>query len=298
MFGKYQKNALATVDGLQMLLSERHITPNANAFEKAFYALREIIDEIWFTEETNKLEGEKKSFLIAEVRKQKLKIARVASKIYPLGRCYEITKIVFNYLQEIELHDDSSPFYPLHQFVKEGGVFKVIWGEVRHEVFQTSMQMGNWYFDAANDTVILTKPKVLKFTFDSNVCEFFDVKSVHQYVAIKRTYHESQIFINNLFPVLSSYFPLIAVSKDNISIDDSRHIADIMVQTDFSFLREHSLPSLSNEECDKIRQKIFQNRSMSALLPLLNSSPQDFVNYSCHEIYRVVKQINFVLKFK
>jgi hypothetical protein len=296
MYGKFQKNALAPIDELQLKLTEQYITPHVDNFEKAFYALREMIDEAWLAGDTNKVEGERKLFLLDQIKKQRQKLGASHSITYPLGRCYNITKIAFAYLNKFELDDEQSVFYPLSDFVRQGGVFKIIWGEVRHEVFQTSMQMGNWYFDTANDTVFIEKPKVLKFTFDSPLCEFHEIKSVQQYIDIKREYHQCEIYINTLFPAINQLFPLIIFRAGKISIDDSRHVADIMVHSKYSFLSQNTLEELPIELLNVHRAKVLGNKNASYIASWLGDTSKELNQLNAKEVYKVVKQINFLLK--
>jgi hypothetical protein len=296
MFGKYQKNALAPITKLQLELSEKYITPHVVAFEQAFYDLRRVMDQIWLTGDSNSLPAEKKAFMLEQVLIHKRKIGRFA-KVYPLGKCYNITKIAFSYINKFELNDERSPFFPLGEFVKQGGVFKIIWGEVRHEVFQTATQMGNWYFDAANDTVVITKPKVLRFTFDSAQNEFHQVDSVQQYIDIKKKYHECEIYLNTMIPSVSQLFPLLVVKGDKVLIDDSRHVADIMQFTNYTFLVNNTLPLLPADVRTQNRAKLLDNNHVAAIALWLGEAIKDIDMSNANEAYRVVKHINFILKF-
>lgn len=300
VFGNIFANALAPIDDLQLKLSEEFIEPNVQKFELAFYSFREALDELWLIGQSDKLPSANRTFLLEEIEKQKRKITVASSREYPLGRCYNITAIAYAYIQQFEIRNPRSPFYVLNEFVCRGGVFKVIWGEVRHEVFQTSMQIGNWYFDTANDTVILTKPKVLSFTFNSSKNEFHEIWSMKHYIEIKERYHECTVYLNNVFPSISSLFPLISLSKNNlIEVVNSQHICDLMAYCKYSYLGENDLPQLSKAKQFQVKS-VFKNAAVPQAFKKYVFSDEvftpQFILSNFEEVKKVVRFVNFILQ--
>jgi len=81
-------------------------------------------------------------------------------KVYPEGFCQEITLGVKTIMEQ-ELSSARTPgMLALRDFVMNGGLAKRIWGNLRNQYFQNAFQFGSLYVDVANDTVVITKPKV------------------------------------------------------------------------------------------------------------------------------------------
>jgi hypothetical protein len=301
----FEKNALAAIDEKQNFLSEKHITPNIKAFEQAFYCFREILDEIWLTGKCDQINSERLAFLQRQVAKFKQNFRLVVQQQYPIGMCFPITKIAFVYLHRFEINDPASAFYPLKAFTEEGGVFKVIWGEVRHEVFQTSMQMGFWYFDTANDTVFLYKPKVLNFQFSSPECEFHEITSIEQYIQIKQSYHNCTIYRNTVFPMLAPYFPLLVKNNTDgkIQIDVSEHISGLMIKSNFTFLKSSVIPLPTEELFEWIEKKLQSSKGKYQFPELLEFKKMTAgevaglqTRESPEKIKKAAHYINFLLR--
>jgi len=294
---------LEPITPLQLQLTRQYITPNVQLFERAFYEWRAALDDVWKHGSTTKVSAQKNVFLQYAVSLHKKVYLKSYVDNYPIGMCFNITKIAFEYIHRFEFKSRQSPFYPIKEFVDAGGIFKVIWGEVRHEVFQTALQIGNWCFDTANDTVIESKPKVLCFTFDAPECEFYSIISMNQYLDIVQPYHQCKMYINNIFPALLPYFPLIQeLSNGKLSLVNSDYVRYLMKLENFSFLKIHTLPSLSKYQIEHI-SRILAPLKQKYLLPyLLEVSEFDerllsFKSMSDEEIKRqmaATKYINFL----
>ena len=294
MFGTYHKSKLSPIDELQLALSEQYITPNVALFEKEFYALRQVLDELWLQGSSALLDEKRRVFLLQKISIEK-KNLKVLNPSYPIGRCYNITQIVFAFLLEFELNNNDSMFAPLKKFIEQKGVFKIIWGEVRHEVFQTSMQIGNWYFDVANDTVISTKPKVLKFTFNSAQNEFHEVNTIEQYVAVKRGYHQCEIYLNTVFPALAPLFPLLTKNNDGkYELINSTYVADLMIINNFDFLLNNTLPRLQIETENTLKTLVNAQLSPIQLKRWLFAESKQQNNFSKSELQEALKAVNFI----
>lgn len=81
-------------------------------------------------------------------------------KRYPLGRCLEIRDAVFAVLQERVNTPQADSDAVIAEFLRRGGSARKIWGVLRDTYFQNAIQLGTWYVDVANDTVLPTKPPV------------------------------------------------------------------------------------------------------------------------------------------
>lgn len=289
-----QKYGLSEIDDHQLRLSEMYITPNIERFEQAFYSFREVLDELWIHGKTNHLSNEKRCFLNERIKFEKKSIG-TRNPTYPIGRCFNITQIAFAYIHRFELKNPVSVFYPLKEFIDQGGVFKIIWGEVRHEVFQTSMQMGNWYVDTANDTVFSYKPKVLKFKFDSDQNEFFEIKSLKHYLQIKTKYHDCQVFFNSVFPQVSILFPVLILYRNGVyEIDASKAVLDLSKNEGSDVANEVLLKRISSKKVAELRSKVLSNVLPPSLeMWLKQAIPTLHADADVNEALKAINVINF-----
>jgi len=301
MYGYLERNGLQPIDDLQIQLTEKFIVPNIEALTSGFLGIRVLLDALWRGEKIVHSAASKLQVLMQMVHKQKKMYTAKMSAEYPIGLCYPISFIAYDYICSCEINDEKSPFFVLRDFVEEGGVFKVIWGEVRHEYFQTALQIGSWYFDAANDTVDVHKPKVVSCAFSSAESEFFEVTSLSQYLRVKENYHECLIYRNTIFPKLAKIFPLLAVAKKDgkLSIEVSMHFADLMLsQSDsMAFVAELSLPSASVVQHIQDRvQPVAQRFQYAEWLELNNELEEVFcaAEYSAVEIRKAIKAAKYI----
>ncbi|MFM7022575.1 MAG: hypothetical protein ACKOXB_06315 [Flavobacteriales bacterium] len=300
MLKVYYSDLLQPVDAYQLQLSEKYIAPYAPLFEKVFFGLRNSLDELWFHGTTGQLDEQKKSFLLAAIEKERKK--RLTSiPIYPIGYCYSITRIIYQYLLRMELPDVRSPFHPLKEFIAHGGIFKIIWGEVRHEFFQTALQMGDWCFDVSNDTVYLHKTKVIHYAFSSPECEYYSILSVGQYAKVKANYHCCEVYANTLFPALAPSFPLLLKDKKTgqVSIDNATVLSSLNCEMDELSLptkeiKEFIFPRIHKVVGKYHSPKWIEYREMH--LEEFSSSAVGTNEEQEKEIRRAVNYINFLLR--
>ncbi|MCX6183289.1 MAG: hypothetical protein NT150_15355 [Bacteroidetes bacterium] len=310
MYGTFQRLQLSEIDEQQVSLSERYISPNIQIFEKAFCDFRKEVDEIWKAGFSSTISAQKNSFLKEKIEQSKKKLFSSEIAAYPVGICYPLSEIAFQFLMELEVHDPKSVFYSLREFLEKGGIIKVIWGEVRHEFFQTSLQIGEWCVDVANDTVDVKKPKVVCFKLTASDCPFHEVLSIEQYVQIKRSYHDCTIYVNTIFPHLFPYFPLLVLqNKDGkISLDTSICVLDLTLSKGYDFVFSSLFQPLPKEVFERISIKVDRLRAKyqyAELLECRNCALEELAKLSVAQVLTdkatmtkvkaTVKYINFMV---
>lgn len=130
-------------------------------------------------------------------------------KPYPLGRCREIRDAVLALLLE-RVNAPRAPMdAAISAFVRSGGIGRKTWGVLRDTYFQNAMQLGAWYVDVANDTVVPTKPPVE--VLPAAEVDMLAVRDYAHFAGIARRYWQAGVFRNSVFPRLAAYFPLIVV---------------------------------------------------------------------------------------
>lgn len=139
------------------------------------------------------------------------------SKPYPLGRCLEIRNAVFTRLEQVlngklaAEQQDLPTLQQLHAYLAQGGVCHKVWGSLRRTYFQNAIQLGNWYVDVANDTVVTTKPKIEILPMASS--GFANIDDYHHFAEVARSYWQVEIYANTVFPLLAPLFPLICSNQ-------------------------------------------------------------------------------------
>lgn len=173
-------------------LSERHLLPVLPQLEACFLAVRQQLDP-------------------ALERVQAVKLG----KPYPLGQCLEIAQAVQKRLRTVE--ESSLPteaaqgLRALRAFLRAGGSFRQVWGDLRGQYFQNAFQLGSLYVDVSNDTVVPTKPKVEVLPFEA--ANFVPIRCFAQFRQIATSYWQDQVYPNHVLPELAPHCPLIHVSK-------------------------------------------------------------------------------------
>ena len=145
-------------------------------------------------------------------RRQPVKLG----KPYPLGQCLEIAEAVEKRLRtvvETELPPEAAQgLRAFRAFLRAGGSFRQVWGDLRGQYFQNAFQLGSLYVDVSNDTVVPTKPKVEVLPFEA--ANFVPIRSFTQFRQIATSYWQDQIYPNHVLPKLAPHCPLIHVSRD------------------------------------------------------------------------------------
>ena len=136
-------------------------------------------------------------------------------KPYPYGRCEEITRSLFSQLAACV----KSPTHPieiaLRSFIGRGGIVRTVWGALRGQYFQNALQFGSLYIDVANDTVVVTKPKVEMLPMaESGLVSLHDL---NHFIEIATIYWSATLWANVLVPSLAPLLPMISASPDRLA---------------------------------------------------------------------------------
>lgn len=173
-------------------LTERHLIPALQQIEHCFLEVRRQLD-----------------VELAALRPMKL------GKPYPLGQCLEIALAFETRIQEIDVSQLSEPsavgYRAFKAFLKAGGSFRQVWGDLRGQYFQNAFQLGSLYVDVSNDTVVPTKPKVEILPFEA--ANFKAVRCYEQFASIAQSYWGVDIYPNHLLPDIAPHCPVMAVYR-------------------------------------------------------------------------------------
>lgn len=179
-----EQESIYPVDDHQRELCRRWLWPNQEAMFEDFLRLRLEFD-------------------------QSFTPAPQPGRNYPIGYCREISVGVFNLLQRALAAPQTSGISALRNFCAAGGRFKRVWGDLRHSYFQNAFQAGDMYIDAANDSVVITKPKVEILRLEK--AEFFPLNDFESYARLAETYWKGQVYPNRYLPNLAPMFPILLV---------------------------------------------------------------------------------------
>jgi hypothetical protein len=217
----------------QASLTAHYLLPVLPALESCLLAVRHRLD--------NEL-----------ARRQPVKLG----KAYPLGQCLEIAQAVQQCLRtvaEADLPAESVVgLQALRTFLRAGGDFRQVWGDLRGEYFQNAYQVGTLYIDVANDTVNPAKPKVEILPF----CEaqFVPIRDFQHFRKIAHSYWQNEVYPNHILPELAPHCPLIHVSKNGIvKLHDATQYMLAMTRTQAfapseRMLREPPMPQVLFEQ--------------------------------------------------
>lgn len=126
---------------------------------------------------------------------------------YPLGYCKEISDGVFNLLQQSLAQSESPGLQAIRGFLQAGGRIKRVWGNLRDCYFQNALQMGGLYVDVANDSVVISKPKIEILPLAE--ANFNPINSYSDYAKLAQNYWQGEVFPNRYIPQLAILFPII-----------------------------------------------------------------------------------------
>lgn len=177
-----EQESIYSVDDHQRELCQRWLWPNVEALSKDFLRLRLEFDDSFSP-------------------------APQPGRNYPIGYCREISVGVFNLLQKAIAAPQTPGISALRNFCAAGGRFKRVWGDLRHSYFQNAFQAGDMYIDAANDSVVITKPKVEILPLEK--ADFFPLSDFESYARLAETYWKGQVFPNRYLPQLAPLFPIL-----------------------------------------------------------------------------------------
>lgn len=185
----------------QAALTARYLLPGLSDLEACLLAVRQQLDP--------ELE-----------RLQPVKLG----KPYPLGQCLEIALAVEKALRRVDAAslpvDAAAGLRALRAFLRAGGAFRQVWGDLRGQYFQNAFQVGTLYIDVANDTVTPTKPKVEILPFDA--ARFVPIRDFGHFRQIARRYWQHEVYPNHVLPTFAPHCPLIHVSQSgHISLNEA-----------------------------------------------------------------------------
>lgn len=178
---------------VERALTEQHLLPVLPALAAFFLAVRQQLDP----------------------ELEHLKPVKLG-KPYPLGQCLEIARAAQKRLRTVEetnLPPDAvQGLRAFRAFLRAGGTFRQVWGDLRGQYFQNAFQLGSLYVDVSNDTVVPTKPKVEVLPFEA--ANFVPVRCFSQFRQLARSYWQHEVYPNHVLPELAPHCPLIHVRKD------------------------------------------------------------------------------------
>ncbi len=186
------------IDDRQRELTERYIVPVLPRLEEEFLDIRETVDA--------KIRG-------------RLQEARASGKPsspdrYPKGFCLPITVEAAAEFDARSANGGSAGSAAVSAFRRAGGHVTKIWGVLRNQYFQNALQLGSIYFDVANDTVDVTKPKVEYMPLAES--GFKNIDSYAEFADVAERYWECEIYPNLHFPRLAPLLPLLLLSQDGV----------------------------------------------------------------------------------
>ncbi len=192
------------IDERQRELTEQYIVPVLAQLEEEFLIIRETVD--------------------AKIRRQLEKAhasgAPAATDVYPKGFCLPITVEAASEFESRSATGPSAAADAVSAFRHAGGIVTKIWGVLRNQYFQNALQLGSIYFDVANDTVDVTKPKVEYMPMAES--GFKNIESYAEFAHVAERYWNCEIHPNLHFPRLAPLLPMLRLSHDGTLSIESR----------------------------------------------------------------------------
>lgn len=180
-------------EAMQTRLTEQYLLPVIQALATLFISLRRSLD--------------------AELSKAR---PVKQGKPYPLGQCLEISQALLQRLSQLDpatLNPEAAcGFQALIHFVRQGGLVRQVWGDLRGDYFQNALLVGVLYIDVANDTVDPRKPPIEILPFAE--ARLVPISDFHHFSRVAERYWQARLYPNHLMPALAPYFPLISVSNN------------------------------------------------------------------------------------
>ncbi|WP_333877979.1 hypothetical protein [Methylobacter sp.] len=257
---------LLPIDLKQQALSEQWLTPHLSIIHDELSILRQLADaelSVQFTQ---------------------------SPKPYPLGRCLEISRTVYGYLQKGIQQPQSEAMNALHQFVIGGGEARRVWGALREQYFQNAFQLGNYYVDVANDTVDIMKPKIEILPLQA--AGFVNLRDFSHFAKIGERYWQCTFYPNLLLPELAPLFPLFSYTANgqvrlhsNMDYMLRMNIADCFKPAEQYLRLEHRtvLPT-------ELKDRVVANLQQCHMTALLTDDPEQALRY-CRQ-YRKAKRMH------
>lgn len=138
-----------------------------------------------------------------------------AGKPYPYGRCEEITRHLFDHLQQRLQQPTQAVERTLQAFVAHGGRLQTVWGVLREQYFQNALQVGTLYVDVSNDTVVPSKPPVEILPMAAS--GLAPVQDLAHFRRIAEVYWGATLYANHLVPSLAPLLPVVSASEGRLA---------------------------------------------------------------------------------
>lgn len=139
-----------------------------------------------------------------------------SEKPYPLGQCLEISLAMqdkFRQMHKLRLEGALAIGQKaLVDFTRHGGAIRQIWGDLRGKYFQNAFQIGGYYVDVSNDTVVATKPKVEILPFDE--AGISPIRDYEHFARIAGQYWNATAVPNHIWPELAPFAPMLLLRSD------------------------------------------------------------------------------------
>lgn len=200
----YSENVLIVdLNSKEQQLSNEFFSKHLKDLEELCYEFRAELDK-------SVIDSNYTSSLIStKVLSEYFKKNKAEISEYPIGRCFYISKAFYEYITTCEIDF-------IVDYIKSGGLIKIVWGNARSEVFQTALQIGDYIVDVANDTVSLKKPKVLISKIGA--IDYLNFDSIDEFIAVKEVYHNCEVIVNTIVPEIHDFYPLFNRHKGKLSL--------------------------------------------------------------------------------
>lgn len=173
----------------QQKLSERYLIPKLNAVLERMAVFRQEVDDSYAPK-------------IAKARQANTPgvYGEIQMRNYPIGFCKQIREGVLARMLTDPLIQD---------LVLKGLTLRRVFIFLKGIYFQNAIQLGNYYLDAANDTVFTNKPKLDWAPIDQ--LDFENLNSWSRFATVAKTYLKIEIYPNLLFPLAFPASPFFAI---------------------------------------------------------------------------------------
>lgn len=119
---------------------------------------------------------------------------------YPIGFCRQIRDAVLDAMRKDPLFQDLQA---------RGLILKPVFIFLKESYFQNAIQLGDYYLDVANDTVVPEKPK-LDWSPIART-PFENLESWSRFAEVARRYLRIEIYPNYIFPLAFAGCPFVAI---------------------------------------------------------------------------------------
>ncbi|MBI4149733.1 hypothetical protein HY491_04765 [Candidatus Woesearchaeota archaeon] len=136
---------------------------------------------------------------------------------YPIGQCKFIADKVFDGFQRGALYQ---------RLQQEGHPMRVVHGIRDGSFFQNAIQLGPYYVDVANDTLVRERRKVIAQPFAE--VDFTQPATLLPYLAIVEKYWGYQVFPNYHYPFLSFTHPYVLITDEGRVAFHEGHMSTIL----------------------------------------------------------------------